>query len=242
MHWFPEKFRSRVISKKLTCPNRRDFAVSRAMSASGETEHLLCRAADGDSGAKAELLERCREPLKRMIVVRMDPRVGARFDPSDVVQEALVTANQRLSEYLSQRPVAFYPWIRRIAFERLIELHRHHFDRRKRSVQRKAPQPLSEQSAQALADQLVDPRSGPVREVIRAEMRSRLLAALQTLPEKYREVLILRHLEQLSTADTAEVLQVVESTVKTRYYRAIAHLTDHLNATGDPSAPPWSNS
>ena len=209
------------------------------MNPSTDTDLLLSQVANGDSGARAELLDRHREPLKRMVGVRMDPRLAARLDPSDVVQEALMLANRQLPLYLQHRPTAFYPWIRRLTLDRLIELHRHHFDRLKRSVKREAPRqlPLPDQSSIALAERFIDSRPGPVSKLIRAELRERVLSALESLPEIYREVLILRHLEQLTTNETAEVLDVRPGTVRTRYCRAIQYLTDQLNPSEDSSGP-----
>lgn len=200
------------------------------MCVSSDTDQLLCRAADGDAAAQAELLDQHREQLKRMIAVRMDPRLAARLDPSDVVQETLMAATQRLPDYLLDRPVAFYPWLRRLAFERLVELHRHHFVAQKRSVVREATPPvLPDQSSIALADQVIDSGTSPIRRLVRAELRDRIRRAIDTLSEKYREILILKHLEQLTTDETAEVLGVSASTIKTRYYRALQFLTDELD-------------
>ena len=98
-------------------------------NAKSDTDKLLNRAAGGDRSAQERLLERHRAQLGRMIAVRMHPRLAARFDPSDVVQEALIVANERLPGYLHERPVAFYPWLRQLAYERLVDLHRRHFGR-----------------------------------------------------------------------------------------------------------------
>src|SRR5579872_5226230 len=99
-----------------------------------ETDQLLGRAAAGDRRARSELLHRHRARLRRMVAVRLDRRILPRVDPSDVVQEALAEADQKLSAYLRQRPVPFYPWLRRLAWEQLVRLHERHLRAGRRSV------------------------------------------------------------------------------------------------------------
>ena len=81
-----------------------------------DTEELLRQAGQGDEPARQQLLVRHRDRLKRMVAVRLDPRLAVRVDPSDVVQEALLDAAQKLDGYLRDRPVPFYPWLRRLAW------------------------------------------------------------------------------------------------------------------------------
>jgi RNA polymerase sigma-70 factor (ECF subfamily) len=88
-------------------------------TANPDTEELLQRAASGDPQARQLLLTRHRKRLRRMVAVRLDPRLAARLDPSDVVQEALAAAARQLDAYLRDRPLPFYPWLRRLAWERL---------------------------------------------------------------------------------------------------------------------------
>src|SRR5262245_8049497 len=101
-----------------------------------DTEQLLAQASHGDAAARSQLLQRHRGRLKRMVAVRADPRLAARVDPSDVVQETLAEANARLDAYLRDRPLPFYPWLRQLAQQRLIDLHRRHVRARRRSVTR----------------------------------------------------------------------------------------------------------
>ena len=101
-----------------------------------ETDLLLEQADHGDEQARRRLLERHRSRLKRMVAVRMDRRLTARLDPSDVVQEALADAALDLPDYLRTRPMAFYPWLRQLAWDRLLRLHRHHIGTRRRNVDR----------------------------------------------------------------------------------------------------------
>src|SRR4051794_7164691 len=99
-----------------------------------DTEELLQGASRGDPAARQGLLERHRGRLRQMVAVRMDRRLAPRIDPSDVVQEALVAAGQKLGHYLRDRPLPFYPWLRHFAWERLLQLHRHHIRSQRRSV------------------------------------------------------------------------------------------------------------
>jgi RNA polymerase sigma-70 factor (ECF subfamily) len=191
-----------------------------------DTEELLRRAGQGDRDARQSLLGRHRERLTQMVAVRIDRRLAARVDPSDVVQDALLDAAQQLSDYLRQRPLPFYPWLRQLAWERLIELHRRHMHAQRRSVTREeslAPH-LSDESAMQLADRVLARQSSPSDRAVRSELRLRVRAALDRLSERDREVLVLRHLEQLSTKESAAVLGISEGSFKTRHLRALVRL------------------
>src|SRR5437870_763694 len=128
-----------------------------------DTDELLDLASQGDEGARQDLLARHRQRLRQMVAVRMDRRLAARVDPSDVVQEALIEADRRLSDYLRDRPMPFYPWLREMAWERLVALHRRHIAARRRSVNREElpGAELSDESAVELARHLVNHGSSP---------------------------------------------------------------------------------
>jgi RNA polymerase sigma-70 factor (ECF subfamily) len=166
-----------------------------------------------------------------MIAVRIDRRLAARVDPSDLVQEALAYAAQALSDYLRRRPLPFYLWLRQFAWERLLKLHRHHIHTRKRSVDREQQWalPLPDGSVMELARRLVASGTSPSRRLIRDELRDRLRAALSRLPERDREVLVLRHLEQLAPAEVAAVLGLSVGAVMTRHTRALERLRNLLD-------------
>jgi len=144
-----------------------------------DTDELLRRAEHGDDQARQAVLVRHRERLKQMVAVHMDRRLAARVDPSDVVQEALLDAARGLDDYLRQRPLPFYPWLRRLAWERLIELHRRHLHAQKRSVQREEPLAahLSDESAMQLADRVLARQSSPSQRAMKSELRSRIRRA-----------------------------------------------------------------
>jgi RNA polymerase sigma-70 factor (ECF subfamily) len=194
------------------------------------TEELLVLAGRGDDLARDRLLDKHRQRLKQMIAVRLDRRLTARIDPSDVVQEALTQAAQKLSDYIRSRPVPFYPWLRKLAFDKLVDLHRRHVRAQKRSVTREEPRTMTlpDESALELANRLLSRGSSPMAHLLRAEQRGRVQAALLRLPSRHREVLVLRHLEQLSIAEMAAVLGVSEGAVKVRHLRALERFRDLL--------------
>lgn len=199
-----------------------------------DTDALIERASEGDPSARQLLLARHRERLRLMVALRMDARLAARVDPSDIVQEALGDATRRLNEFLRDRPLPFYLWLRRLAWERLVHAQRHHIGARRRSVNREeAYTPtLSDDSSMALADRLIASGTSPSRRLIRDEQRQRLLLTLAALDENDREVLVLRYLEGLSNAEIASVLGISTGAVMTRHTRALGRLRDVLVAAG----------
>jgi RNA polymerase sigma-70 factor (ECF subfamily) len=197
----------------------------------GDTDQLLDRAAAGDRSAREQLLERHRPKLKRMVAVRLDRRLAARLDPSDVVQEALADAARRLDDYLRERPMPYFPWLRRLAWDRLDKAHRRHTARR-RSVAREEPPDLPNSSAIMLAERLLARDTDPARAALRKEKRQRVRALLDRLSADDREVLVLRFLERLSSTEAGAVLGISPGAVRLRLMRALERLRRHL---GDDS-------
>jgi RNA polymerase sigma-70 factor (ECF subfamily) len=200
------------------------------MTSEPDTDQLLEKACQGDDPARQQLLARHRRRLQRMVATHLDRRLAARVDPSDVVQEALADAARKLDGYLRERPLPFYPWLRRLAWERLVKLHRRHLRAQSRRVDREEPGVLNlpDESAVQLANCLMDLRSGPGERLLREELRSRVRAALDRLPANDREVLVLRYLEQLRHNDIAAVLGLTVGAVKVRHVRALGRLRDLL--------------
>ncbi|MGQ0636205.1 MAG: sigma-70 family RNA polymerase sigma factor [Planctomycetaceae bacterium] len=199
----------------------------------GETDDLMRLARAGDTSATSQFLERHRERLRRIVAVRMDPRLVPRFDPSDVVQETLVEALKKLPMYLREQPIPFYPWLRQIAWNRLVDLHRRHMLAAQRSVAREVPlveAPLSNLSAWQMADQLLADEGSASAGVLRQELAQRLSQAIARLSASHREILVLRHLEDLSVAEVAAILDTTESAVKSRHFRALVRLRELLDS------------
>jgi RNA polymerase sigma-70 factor (ECF subfamily) len=204
-----------------------------------DTEALVRQAADGDRSARQQLIALHRERLRRMVAVRMDGRLAARIDASDVVQEALAEANQHLDAYFQERPLPFYPWLRQFAWHRLRHLHRHHIDARRRSVAREVPWelPLPDHSALDLARRMTASGTSPSRRLIRDEERERVQAALSRLDPRDREVLVLRYLEDLSTEEIVAVLGIRAGAVKMRHVRALERLRGLLDIPPEGAEP-----
>jgi RNA polymerase sigma-70 factor, ECF subfamily len=197
-----------------------------------DTDELLRTASLGDEAARTQLLARHRDRLRRMVAVRMDRRLASRVDPSDVVQEALAEAARGLSGYLRDRPLPFYPWLRQVAWRRLVGLYRHHVVARRRSVDREQPgEPsIADASAHALAAAcLAAGGSSPSRALIREELLDRVHAALARLDPCDRELLVMRHLEGMSAAEAGATLGVGEGAVRVRLVRALKRLRTLLD-------------
>jgi len=210
------------------------------MARQSDTEELeLLRAAEGDDEAAQRLLARHRGRLRQMVAVYLDRRLAARVDPSDVVQEALADAARGLATYLRERPLPFYPWLRQFAWQRLLQFHRHHLRARRRSVEREVPGDivLPDQSADALADRLMASGTSPSRRLIRDELRQRVQAAMDRLAERDREILVMRHLEEMSAAEIAAILGISEGAVRVRLLRALTRLRSLLDDGGSEVQP-----
>jgi RNA polymerase sigma-70 factor (ECF subfamily) len=191
-----------------------------------ETHDLLERSFRGEALARQELLARHRSRLKRMVALRLDRRLAARVDPSDIVQEALADAAGHLDDYLRERPLPFYPWLRQFAWERVVKAHRRHIHAQARSIVREE-QPemaLSDDSVRQLAQRLVSSGTSPSRRAAREEERQRVRSALAALEPTAREVLVMRHLEQMETDEIAAALGVTAAAVRNRLYRALIRL------------------
>jgi RNA polymerase sigma-70 factor (ECF subfamily) len=198
---------------------------------SADSIRLLELVRAGDKAAVNEVFAQHRPRLRRMVELRLDRRLQARIDASDVVQEAYVDAVRRLDEYLREPNYPFFLWLRLIVGERLLKLHRHHLGTQMRdarlevSIYRGA---LPMASSAALAAQLLGKHTSPTQAAVRAERMMRLQEALNTLDTMDREVLSLRHFEQMTLAETALSLEIEESAAAKRYVRALKRLKSIL--------------
>jgi RNA polymerase sigma-70 factor (ECF subfamily) len=189
-----------------------------------DIDQLLERARWGDEAARQALLTQHRDRLRRMVAVRLDPRVAPRVDPSDVVQEALAAAAELLPEYLEEQPIPFYPWLRRLAWERLVKLHRKHIATEKRTVAREVVLELPDGSVDVLAQLSLASNTSPSDQAARQELQIRVREALNELGERDREVLILRYLEQLTAGEIAAIVGSTPGAIKVRHLRALERL------------------
>ena len=194
---------------------------------SAVTDRLLEDVACGKPDALDALLGRHRAYLKRLLDVRIDGHLRRRVDPSDVVQEALIVAQRRIREFIDRRPVLFRVWLRQLALERWIDIRRTH-QRRKRDSRRESP--TNDTSAIAIAAHLLGER--PSEQLIRQEVVRHVQDVLESLEAADREVLLLRHAEMLSNAETAEILGISTAAASKRYGRAIARLASELHRLG----------
>jgi RNA polymerase sigma-70 factor (ECF subfamily) len=197
-----------------------------------ETQQLLESARGGDADARGRLLARHRDALRRLIGLRLDPALGRRVDASDIVQDVLLDADRRLVDYLAAAKMPFHLWLRCLARDRLIDAHRHHRRAQRRSLDREQPLPAaawSDQSAIDLADLVRDRQATPAAAAIGRELQVRFQAALDELDDTDREVVLLRHFEQLSNGETAEVLGLSPPAAGMRYMRAMRRLRSLLD-------------
>jgi RNA polymerase sigma-70 factor, ECF subfamily len=195
------------------------------------TQELLDQARQGNAEAVEALLARHREPVRRMIDLRLDPAIVQRLDASDVVQDVLLEASRRLQEYLRKPAMPFHLWLRHIAKDHVIDAHRRHHQAQKRGVDREQPihRPgWADRSSLELAGQLMDPERTPASEAIQQELQRKLHDALAQLEDADREVILMRHFEQLGNQEAATALGLTEAAASMRYLRAVRRLRDLL--------------
>ncbi|MCI0379279.1 MAG: sigma-70 family RNA polymerase sigma factor [Gemmataceae bacterium] len=201
-----------------------------------DTQNLLQQAQAGDAKAAEDLLARHREAVRRMIDLRLDPAIVQRVDASDIVQEVLLEVSKRLSEYLKKPAMPFHLWLRHIAKDHVIDAHRKHHQAKKRGVDREQPLARAgwaEQSSLDLAGQLLDQERTPASAVIQEELQKRLHEAIGQLDEDDREMILMRHFEQLANQDVAAALGLTEAAASMRYLRALRKLRDLMTPPGD---------
>jgi RNA polymerase sigma-70 factor (ECF subfamily) len=201
----------------------------------GEDDELLRLAAAGDGKSWQALVGRSRQRLRRMVAFRLDERVKGRVDPSDVLQEAYLEAWRDLGSYLSRPDLPFFLWLRGIAGNKLRELHRHHLGTQMRDPRRELSigwGDLTETTTTAIAARLMGDLTRASEEAVRFERNLRLREALDAMDPLDREVLALRHFEQLSPVETARALGIKEKAAGMRYVRALRRLKEILKALG----------
>jgi RNA polymerase sigma-70 factor (ECF subfamily) len=197
---------------------------------SRQIEALLRAAAGGDAESWRALVGRFEGRLRRMVLFRLNARVYGRIDESDVIQETFLEAWRHLSDYMRRPEFPFYLWLRGIAANKLHELHRHHLGAKMRDVAREISlnRTSHDNTSAALAAQLMGHGTRPSEAAVRAEVKIRLHEALNNMDPIDLEVLALRHFEQLSPAETAQVLGIKEKAAGMRYVRALRRLKEIL--------------
>lgn len=191
-----------------------------------EWETIL-QASQGGQAQLNELLSQYRNRLLRMVKMRLDGRVQGRVDASDVIQETYIEAGRRIEEYLNDPAVPFFIWLRYLTLQKLTLAHRQHLGVKARDASREVSLyrgPLPAATSAALAAQLIGQLSTPSQAAVKAETKAQLQEALNSMDEIDREVLALRHFEQLSQKETAMILNIGEKAAGARHLRALARL------------------
>jgi RNA polymerase sigma-70 factor, ECF subfamily len=196
-----------------------------------ETRTLLERVKNGDASAFEELFKRHRAQLHKAIAMRMDRRVAARVDASDVLQETYMEAVKRFPSYLQQEKMPFSLWLLWIAREKVLGLHRRHLGAAKRSAQHEVPLMPVDSSAE-LVSALIGQLPSPSQELAKAELAEQLRQAMERLDDDDRDLIIWRHFEQLSTRDMAMLLNITEAAANKRCLRAVEQLRKFLRDLG----------
>jgi RNA polymerase sigma-70 factor, ECF subfamily len=198
-----------------------------------KTQELLNNAKEGDSEAINKLIERHRQAVRRLIEMRLDNAVARRVDASDVVQDVMFEASRRLEDYLQHPKMPFHIWLRQLAKDRVIDMHRRHRAAQRRSVDRE--QHVSslghdDQSAADLAVLLKDTELTPAAATLRKEMENQFLEALNELSDDDRELIMMRHFEHLGSGEVAAALGLSAPAAGMRYLRALRRLRESLGA------------
>jgi RNA polymerase sigma-70 factor (ECF subfamily) len=202
-----------------------------------DVTELLERACAGDPQALGALFALHHDRLRRVVQLRLDHRLKGRLDPSDVLQEAFLEATTRFPEYRERPAMPFYLWLRFLTTQRLLILHRQHLQTKARDARRDVPlfrDQLPGASSAELAAHLLGHRTSPSQAAIRAEMKRKLHEALDQMGPLDREILALRHVEQLTNSEAARVLGLRESTASQRYVTALLRVKALLIPPGDP--------
>jgi RNA polymerase sigma-70 factor (ECF subfamily) len=192
-------------------------------------EELLYAARNGDEGALAVLVERYRDRLERMVGLRMDRRLQGRVDPADVVQDAYLAVRVKFPQYSAEPRLPFFLWLRLEVGQKLVDIHRFHLGTKMRdagqevSLHRGA---LPQVTSLSLAEHLLGKLTTASHAAMRVELKLRVQEALNSMDPHDHEVLILRHFEELSNAEAAQILGIKPSAAVNRYVRALKRLKD----------------
>jgi RNA polymerase sigma-70 factor (ECF subfamily) len=197
-----------------------------------EEEALVARLRDGDEQALGELFSRHRQRLARLVSFRLSPQLYGRVDAEDVLQESYLAAAARMKHFRDHPSASIYIWLRLVVLQTLTDLHRQHLGAQMRDAHREISLqagPLTAGTSASLAAQLLASLTSPSQAAMRAEMAGRLETALETMNPIDREILVLRHFEELSNQEAAEVLAIEPKAASIRYVRALKRLEEILS-------------
>ena len=199
-------------------------------------QELINLAIRGDQQALAELFSQFRPSLWRMVNFRLHPQLQGRVDVDDVLQEAWMKASSQISRFFTDASQSPFVWFRMIVSQTLIDLHRRHLGAAKRSTAKEFSIDSGWSAAStsySIAFHLMGSATSPSNAAVKMEMSKQLDAAMQSMNDVDREVLALRHFEELSNAETAQVLDMSEQAASARYIRALARLKGVLQTFSD---------
>ena len=185
----------------------------------------------GNADAIAEVFSRHRDKLQRMVRFRLDPRLNGRVDAGDVLQDVWLETARRIEDYTSNPSVPFYVWVRQLACQIIVDLHRRHLGAQKRNVSQEVSLNRAGcDTSISIAAQLVGSLTSPSHVAMREERQKHLRAALDGMDEIDREVLALRHFEELNNNEVAQILGIRKTAASNRYVRALKRLKQVLEA------------
>lgn len=204
------------------------------MCGESDEDQLLKRLRAGDAQAQGELFMLHRQRLWRVIHFRLDRRLRGRIDADDVLQEAFLSAASRITHFLDSTSFTFFIWLRTVAIQTLIDLHRRHIGTQQRDAGREVSLPGehdSDATSSVMASYLSGNLTSPSGVAMRQELVEQLERAINEMSAIDQDVLALRHFEELTNSEVAEVLAIQEKAASIRYVRALKRLKEILSAT-----------
>ena len=201
------------------------------MGSSSREEELISQIADQNQDALAELFSLHHDRLWRMVSFRLDPRLYGRIDADDILQESWLAAVQRIDHFLADASRSIFVWFRLITCQTLIDVHRRHLGTQKRNAALEFSMHRgwsSESTSSALSFHLLGQLTSPSQAALKHELSDQLRNALSSMNEIDREVLALRHFEQLNNRETAQILEISDQAASDRYMRALVRLKNVL--------------
>jgi RNA polymerase sigma-70 factor, ECF subfamily len=206
------------------------------MGTDEQTATLLARLKEHDKETLGELFMLHRDRLWRMLYVRLDKRLSKRLAPEDVLQETFLDVARRIGEYVADPAVPFYVWLRFLTVQRMQMLQRAHLGAQQRSANLEVGLPDGRgvfASPESMAGELISHMTSPSQAAVRHELQARLRSALEGMDPIDREVLALRHFEELGNNEVAQVLGITKEAASKRHLRALKRLKEILGATAE---------